>query len=106
MRVPTVLISFVLIIGVAFLCFAYAQDTAQQGILYGVYDGSWGLRYYIKGDALYDTSWELQFYIRENILYDKHWQRRGIIKGSDIYDENLYLRYRIKEWKLPEKPEP
>lgn len=106
MRVPTVLLTLTLIIGVAFLCFASAEDTAQQGKLYGVYDGGWGLRYYMENDALYDTGWGLQYYIRGNILYDKSWQRRGTIKGSDIYDENQYLRYHIKEYTPPEKPEP
>jgi hypothetical protein len=105
MRLKTVLISLLLIMGIVFLCLA-AEDNAQQGKLYGVYDGSQGLTYYMKGDALYDAGWELQYYIRGNILYDKHWQRRGMIKGSDIYDEHQYLRYRIKEFKPPERPEP
>jgi hypothetical protein len=106
MRVQTVLISLLLITGVVFLCFASAEDTAQQEKLYAVYDGSWGLAYYMKGDALYSQNWELQYYIRGNILYDKRWQMRGTIKGSDIYDEHQYLRYRIKEYKPPERPEP
>jgi hypothetical protein len=106
MRVSTVFISFLLIIGVAFLSCAYAGDTVQQGKLYGVYNGNWGLAYYMKGDALYSPNWELQYYIRGDTLYDKHWQRWGVIKGSDIYDDHQYLQYRIKEWKPPEKREP
>ncbi len=105
MKVPTALIFLLLIIGVAFVCFVSAEDAAQQEKLYGVYDVGWGLRYYMKGGVLYDTGWKLQCYIRGNILYDKHWQRSGIIEGSDIYDEHQYLRYHIKEYKPPERPE-
>jgi hypothetical protein len=88
------------------LCFASAEGPAQQEKLYGVYDGDSGLRYYMKGDALYDTNWELQYYIRGDVLFDKYWQRRGTIKGSEIYDDHQYLRYRIKEYKPPERTGP
>jgi hypothetical protein len=104
MRLLTVLIFSLLIIGVPLLCLTFAGDAVQPEK--GVYDGSGGLAYYMKGDALYSPNWDLQYYIRGTILYDKNWKRYGVIKGSDIYDDHQYLRYRIKEWKLPEKPEP
>jgi hypothetical protein len=106
MRIPAIPISLLLIIGVVLLCFAPAEVAAQQEKLYGVYDGGWGLRYYMKGDALYDTNWELQYYIRGDVLFDKYWQRQGTIKGSEIYDDHQYLRYRIKEYNPPERIRP
>jgi hypothetical protein len=106
MRIQTIPISLLLIIGVVLLCFVSTDAAAQQEKLYGVYDGDWGLKYYMKGDALYDTNWELQHYIRDNVLYDKNWQRRGTIKGSEIYDDHQYLRYRIKEYKPPGRTGP
>ena len=84
-------------------CFAAAQSTRSPDTLYGVYDGNWGLAYYMKGDALYSPDWELEYYIRGNTLFDKHWRRYGIIKGPDIYDDHNYLRYRIKEYRPPER---
>jgi len=96
MKVLTILISFFLIIGAVMMC--SAEDTAQDIKIYGLYDNSRNLTYYMKGNAVYDAEWNLQFYIRNNALYDKGWQRRYFIKGNEIYDENRHLQYRIKEY--------
>jgi hypothetical protein len=100
MKASTFLIALLLIIGVALPC--SAETTAQDGKIFGVYDGNRNLTYYMKGEAVYDTQWGLQYYIRNNTLYDKNWQRRYFIKGDEIYNEDRYLQYWIKEYTPPE----
>ena len=102
MKMPRTLILFLLAISLAFLCSAFTVDIALGEKVYGVYDESWILTYYMKGDAVYDMQWFLQYYIRNNTLYDKNWQRRYFIKGPEIYDEYWYLQYRIKEYTADE----
>jgi len=96
MKVLTILVSLLMIIGTALLC--SAEDAAQDSKIYGLYDDSRNLTYYMKGNAVYDAEWNLQYYVRNNALYDKGWQRRFFIKGNEIYDENRHLQYRIKEY--------
>ncbi|OPY69638.1 MAG: hypothetical protein A4E62_01763 [Syntrophorhabdus sp. PtaU1.Bin002] len=102
MKIPRILMSFLLAILLTFLCSGFMVDTASGEKLYGVYDGNWSLTYYMQGDAVYDTQWGLQYHIRDNTLYDKNWQRRYFIEGAAIYNENRYLQYRIKEYTPPE----
>lgn len=90
------LITLLLIMSVPLLCFT--EDIAQDIKIYGVYDVSRNLIYYMKGDTIYDVQWNLQYRVRNDALYDMDWQRRYFIKGSEIYDENRYLQYRIKEY--------
>jgi hypothetical protein len=98
MRIPRILMLFLLTIWLVFLCSAFMADAARGENLYGVYDVNRILIYYMRGDAVYDTQWNLQYYIRNNTLYDKNWQRRYFIKGAEIYNEDWYLQYRIKEY--------
>jgi len=96
MKISMFLIPLLLIMGAALLC--SAEDTAQVFKIYGIYDNSRNLIYYMKGDAIYDAQWNLHYRVRNNALYDMDWQRRHFIKGNEIYDENRYLQYRIKEY--------
>jgi len=98
MRMPRILILFLLTISLVFLCSAFMVDTARGEKLYGVYDGNWFLIYYMKDDIVYDKQWGVQYYIRNNTLYDKNWQKRYFIEGDEIYDEVWYLQYRIREY--------
>jgi hypothetical protein len=102
----TLLLVFALMLMTITPCFAAAPDVKQPEKLYAVYDGNWGLAYYMKGNALYDTNWELQYYIKGKTLFDKNWRRYGVIKGNDIYDDHNYLRYRIKEYNPPAVKQP
>ncbi len=97
----TLLLVFTLTFMTISPCFAASPDVRQPEKTYGVYGGSWGLAYYMKGNALYDANWELQYYIKGNTLFDKHWRRYGVIKGNEIYDDHNYLRYRFKEYNPP-----
>lgn len=96
MKISMFLIPLLLIMSAALLC--SAEDTAQVIKIYGIYDNSRNLIYYMKGDAIYDAQWNLHYRVRNNALYDMDWQRRHFIKGNEIYDENRYLQYRIKEY--------
>ncbi len=98
MRMPRILVLFLLTISLVFLCSTFMVDTARGEKLYGVYDLNWFLIYYMKDDVVYDKQWFLQYYIRDNALYDKNWQRRYFIEGDEIYNGYRYLQYRIKEY--------
>ncbi|HEX2965978.1 MAG TPA: hypothetical protein VHO84_09335 [Syntrophorhabdaceae bacterium] len=102
MKRIVICITCMIVLAVSVCCFAAVQNTTRSPEkLYAVYDGNWGLAYYIKGNSMFDTNWELEYYIKGNTLFDKNWKRYGVIKGNDIYDDHNYLRYRIKEYNPP-----